>query len=109
DSAGEPTDVGTETPGRRKFGDRVHAAPAQPFDEVGEDHPDVDGGELVGVAGEHEPGLWGHPGEQPGHQGQRYHRRLVDDDDVVGHGVVLVVPVAASGRVGEQPVDGRGG
>src|SRR5699024_7604683 len=31
DSVGEPADVGTETPGRREFGDRVHAAPAQPF------------------------------------------------------------------------------
>ena len=58
------------------------------------------------------PGSAGRPGQclqQPGHHGQRHHRRLVDDHHVERQPVVPVVPepVAAAGHPAQQPVQRR--
>ena len=84
-------------------------ARAEPLDQVGEHRAGLDGGELVGVADQHQPGLRAHRLEQPGHHRQRHHRGLVDDDHVVRQPVVAVV--AEPGRrvraPAEQPVQGH--
>ncbi len=78
-------------------------------DQVAEHRSGLDGGELVGVADQDQLGVGAHCFQQPGHQRQRDHRGLVDDDEVVGEVVVPVVPETAV-RVGspaEQAVQGR--
>ena len=65
-------------------------------DEVAEDGAGLDGGELVGVADEDEPGPLAQRLEQPGHHRQRHHRGLVDDDDLDGQPVARVVAEPAA-------------
>ena len=79
-------------------------------DDVAEDGARLDRGQLPGVADEDEPGLRAHRLEQPGHLGERDHRGLVDDHDVVGQPVAAVVAEAALAvrAPAEQAVQGRG-
>ena len=83
---------------------------AETVDEVAEHRAGLDRRQLVGVPDEHEPRVRRHRLEQPGQQGQRHHRRLVDDDHVVGQrvGPVVAEPVAALRPPAQQPVDGGG-
>ena len=66
--------------------------------------------ELPGVADEDEPRLRPHRLDQPRHERERDHRRLVDDHDVVRQPVAAVVAEAAVavGAPAEQPVQRRG-
>ena len=64
---------------------------------------------MLGVADQDEPSPGPDGLDQPGHQRQRHHRRLIDDHDVVRQPVVPVVPEASAGvgTSAEQPVQRR--
>ena len=66
----------------------------------------LDRGELAGVADEDQPRLRPHGLDEAGHQPERDHRRLVDDDHVVREPVAAVVAEAAvrAGAAAEQAV-----
>ena len=53
-------------------------------DDVGEDRAGLDRLELEGVADEHDGGVVAHCGEQFGGEGERHHRHLVDDHQIMG-------------------------
>ena len=48
--------------------------------------------QLIRIADQQQAGLRAHRLQQPGHHGQRHHRGLVDDDDIVRQPVPAVVP-----------------
>ena len=87
---------------------RAVGRPGSPHD-VGQHGAGLDRGQLVRVADQHQPR--GRPDrlDQPGHQGERHHRHLVDHHDVVRQLVAGVVPEPAPGlrQPAEQPVQGR--
>jgi hypothetical protein len=64
-------------------------------DDVAEHGARLDRGKLSRVTDEHEPRLRPERLEQPRHQRQGHHRRLVDDHDVVGEPLIAVVAKAA--------------
>ena len=92
-------------------GGRGGAQRRLPGDQVTEHRAGLDRRELVGVTDEHQPAVGAQRLHQPGHQGQRHHRRLVHDDHVVGQPVEPVVPEPAAGPrpPAQQPVQRRGG
>ena len=57
--------------------------PAEAVDQVGQHGARLDGGELTGVADQHQPGVRTDRLEQAGHHRERDHRGLVDHDHVV--------------------------
>jgi hypothetical protein len=69
-----------------------------------------DRGELPGVADEDEPRAGPDRLDEPGHQRERHHRGLIDDDEIVGKVVAAVVTKAtvAVRTPAEEPVQGRG-
>ena len=75
-------------------------------DDVAQDGAGLDRGQLLGVADEDQAGVGADRLDQPGHQRERDHGRLVDHDHVVGQPVQAVVAEAgAVARVeAEQPV-----
>ena len=77
--------------------------------DVAEHRPGLDRRQLAGIADEHQPCLRPHRLDQPRHQRERDHRRLVDDHDVVRQPVAAVVPEAAVavGPPAQQPVQRR--
>ncbi len=78
--------------------------------DVAEHGPDLDAGELVGIADENQPALVRHGLEQPRRQRQREHRRLVDDEEVEVQRIAGVVaePSAMIGSRSEQAVHRHG-
>ena len=77
-------------------------------DDVAQDGSDLDRGELVRVADEHELGVVADRLDEPHHQRKRHHRGLIDDHQVMGEAVARVVAEAPAGKPAEQPVDRRG-
>ena len=92
-------------------GDPHVVARAQPVDEVGQHGPGLNRRQLVGVAHQQQPAVGPYGFEQPGHQRQRHHRGLVDDDHVVRQPVLPVVaePRRVVPAPLQQPVQSRGG
>ena len=79
-------------------------------DDVAEHGAGLDRGELTRVADEDQPGLAPDGLGQPSHQGERHHRRLIDDHDVERQPVAAVVAEAAvgAGLPAEEAVKRRG-
>jgi hypothetical protein len=79
-------------------------------DDVAEHGAGLDGGQLAGVADEHEAGVGPDRLDEARHERQRDHRRLVDDDDVVREpvGAVVAEAAVAVGSPAEQAVQRRG-
>ena len=100
-------DAGRQRPARARAASRRRLGTAGGAGEVAEHRAGLDRRELVRVADQHQPGVRAHRLEQPGHQRQRHHRRLVDDDHVVGQPVVPVVPEPAAARAA-SPAAGAG-
>ena len=110
DGLGERSDLLPEAVRGAQPDDRAALAAGVTGDEVGEDGSGLDGGELVGVTDEDEPGGRAQRLEQACGERQGEHRRLVDDDDVVRQRVASVAAeaVAAVRPPAEQPVDRHG-
>ena len=74
DGAGDPQlRAGCRSAAARRPDRRCRRAPRRPRSS-----------QLPGVADQHQPGVGAQRLDQPGHERQRHHRRLVDDHDVVG-------------------------
>jgi hypothetical protein len=70
--------------GQQLTGWRPHPEPlAGRTDDVTEDGARLDGGQLLGVADEDQPGVGPHGLDEAGHHREGHHRRFVDDDHVV--------------------------
>ncbi len=86
---------------------RLHPGRSRlPGHQVAQHRAGLDRGELVGVADQHQPAVVPQRLGEPGHQGQRHHRRLVDDHDVVGQPVGPVVPEPSAGPGLASPAAG---
>ena len=79
-------------------------------DDVAEDDPGLDRAELPRVADEDQSRVGAHGLDEPGHQRERDHRRLIDDHQVVRQAVLAIVgeTAVASRPPAEQPVQRRG-